>query len=65
MELVQNSKQMGTENRKEDSKEHLKIKDIVRTPNTVRLLEKRKVKFSCKVWWMLCLPKNFRPENEY
>ena len=38
MELVQNSKQMGTENRKEDSKEHVKVKGIFRTPSTVGLL---------------------------
>ena len=40
MELVQNSKQMGTENPKEDCEEHFKVKDFLRTPSTVRLLIK-------------------------
>ena len=42
MELVQNRKQIGTENRKEDSKEHVKVNNIFRTPSRVCLLEKER-----------------------
>ena len=49
MELVQNSKQMGTENPKEDCKEHVKVKDLFRTSSTVRLLKKEGFYLQCEV----------------
>ena len=49
MELVQNSKQMGTENPKEDCKEHVKVKDLLGTPSTVRLLKKEGFYLQCEV----------------
>ena len=49
MELVQNSKQMDTENPKEDNKIHVKVKDLFRTSSTVRLLKKEGFYPQCKV----------------
>ena len=49
MELVQSSKQMGTENPKEDCNEHVKVKDLLWTPSTVRLLKKEGFYLQCEV----------------